>query len=230
MSPLSQLVFFAVLVNFVYDGQGLIGYIGANALILCVFNSVFGIMSIISSDRRMGTLQLVMTSPANKVGLFLARSISHVLNGLFTSIIGLIFGIVIFHISIPLEAIFPLLSVWLISIFSACGLGLIIGCFCLWTPSMHLISNLLASSLLLLSGANYPQVVMPAWMEKLSEFIPLTRGVDLTKQILNDGNNANVMQKLGEEFLLGISFFIISFLFIKYAEYLSRSKGTLDLD
>ncbi|GIO25855.1 ABC transporter permease [Ornithinibacillus bavariensis] len=230
LNPLSQLLFFAVLVNYVYDGKGLVGYIGANALILCVMSSVFGIMTIITSDRYMGTLQLVMASPANKIGLFLSRSIAHILNGLFTSMIGLIFGILIFQIKIPIEAILPLLSVWLVSIFSACGLGLIIGCFCLWTPSMNLIANLLASSLLLLSGANYPQSIMPTWLTYVADFIPLTRGVELTKQILNERNYENVVPILGQEFLLGVTFFIISLLFIKYAEYLSRIKGTMDLD
>jgi ABC-2 type transport system permease protein len=230
LSPLSQLLFFSVLVNYVYDGKGLVGYIGANALILCVLNAVFGIMSIITSDRFMGTLQLVMASPANKIGLFLSRSIAHVLNGLFTSVIGLVFGMMVFQITIPMDAILPLLSVWLVSIFSACGLGLIIGCFCLWTPSMNLIANLLSSSLLLLSGANYPQSIMPLWLTHVADFVPLTRGVELTKQILNEGFYGNVVPLLGQELLLGITFFIISLLFIKYAEYLSRIKGTLDLD
>ncbi|WP_010098801.1 ABC transporter permease [Ornithinibacillus scapharcae] len=230
LSPLSQLLFFSVLVNYVYSGEGLVGYIGANALILCVLNSVFGIMSIITSDRYMGTFQHVMASPVNKAGLFLSRSIAHVLNGLFTSIIGFIFGMMIFQISIAPDAILLLVGVWMVSIFSACGLGLIIGCFCLWTPSMNLIGNILASSLLLLSGANYPQSIMPVWLVHFADFIPLTRGVELTKQILNEGNYSNVFALLGEEFVLGVCFFIISFLFIKYAEYLSRVRGTMDLD
>ncbi|WP_047985983.1 ABC transporter permease [Ornithinibacillus californiensis] len=230
MNPISQILFFAVLVNYVYDGDDLVGYIGANALILCVLNSVFGIMSIITSDRRMGTLQLVMATPVNKIGLFLSRSLAHVLNGLFTSVLGLIFGMVIFQITIPLEAILPLMTVWMVSIFAACGLGLIIGCFSLWTPSMHLLANLLASSLLLLSGANYPQNIMPDWLLSFADFVPLTKGVELTKQLLNEGNYSNVIPLLSAEFILGICYFVISFLFLKYAEHLSRVKGTMDLD
>lgn len=230
LNPLSQLLFFSVLVNYVYKGEGLSGYIGSNALLLCVMNSVFGIMSVITSDRGMGTLQLVMTSPVNKAGLFLSRSIAHVLNGLITSGLGLLFGIIIFRVSIPFEALLPLSFVWAVSIFSACGLGLIVGCFCLWTPSMHLLSNLLASILLLLSGANYPHSIMPEWLGHFSQFIPLTRGVKLTKGILNDGDYSLVLPLLSQELLLGCCFFVISFVFIKYAEYLSRVKGTMDLN
>ncbi|MEX2104738.1 MAG: ABC transporter permease [Bacilli bacterium] len=202
LNPLSQLLFFSVLVNYVYGGEGLTGYIASNALLLCVLSSVFGIMTVITSDRRMGTLQLVISSPANKIGVFLSRSASHVLNGFFTALIGLLFGMAIFQIVIPFEAIVPLLFIWLVSIFSACGLGLIVGSFCLWSPSMHLWSNLLASLLLLMSGANYPMSNMPGWLIEVSHFIPLTRGVQLTKDILNDGNYAQVLPLLGEELIL----------------------------
>lgn len=230
LSPLSQLLFFSTLVNYVYKGENLLGYVAANALLLCVLNAVFGIMSVITSDRRMGTLHLVMTSPANKMSLFLSRSVAHVVNGLVTASIGLLFGIMLFQLSISLKEALILLLIWVISIFSASGLGLIVGSFCLWSPSMHLWSNLLASLLLLVSGANYPVSRMPEWLQLLGQFIPLTRGVQLTKDVLNDGNYTNVSVLLGEEFLLGCVFFVISISLIKFAEYQSRSRGTMELD
>lgn len=230
LSPLSQLLFFSTLVNYVYGGENLLGYVAANALLLCVLNSVFGIMSVITSDRRMGTLHLVMSTPANKVSLFLSRSVAHVLNGLVTAIIGFVFGIILFQLSISFEECLVLLLIWVCSIFSACGLGLIVGSFCLWSPSMHLWSNLLASMLLLLSGANYPFSRMPEWLQVLGQFTPLTRGVQLTKDIFNDGNYSNVLALLGEELVLGCVFFAISFSLLKFAEYQSRSKGTMELD
>jgi ABC-2 type transport system permease protein len=230
LSPLSQLLFFSTLVKYVYEGEGLTGYIGANALLLCVINTVFGMMTVITSDRRMGTLQLVMSSPSSKIGLFMSRSIAHVCNGLFTALIGLVFGVIIFQISIPSTAILPLLLIWSVSIFSACGLGLIVGSFSLWSPSMHLWSNLLASVLLVLSGANYPHSILPGWVSVVSQYVPLTRGVQLTKDILNDGNYTQLLPLLGQELPLGCCFFGISLVIIKHAEFLSRVKGTMDLD
>ncbi|MCG3087302.1 ABC transporter permease [Sporosarcina cyprini] len=230
LNPFSQLLFFAVLVNYVYGGEGLAGYIASNALLLCVMNSVFGMMSVITSDRVMGTLQLVMSTPSSKAPLFISRSLAHVVNGVFTAVMGLLFGILLFGLSIPLDALFSLLVIWLVSIFSACGLGLIIATFCLWSPSMHLWSNLLASLLLLVSGANYPLSVMPAWLEQIAAFVPLTRGVRLTKDIVNQGDFSHVTALLSQEFLLGCFFFAISLVLIAYAEYLARVKGTMDLE
>ncbi|MDX8366745.1 ABC transporter permease [Cytobacillus sp. IB215665] len=230
LSPISQLIFFSVLVKYVYDGKGLDGFIASNSLLLCVMSSVFGMMSVITSDRRMGTLQIVISSPANKTSLFIARSFAHIINGLFTALIGLIVGIILFDVTIQFEMVPYLIFVWIVSIFAACGLGLIVASFCLWTPSMHLISNLLFSLLLLLSGANYPREVMPHWMYQLSNFFPLTRGVEATKLLVNHSDSSQVLHLMVEEFFLGCVFFLIGVLFIRYAEFLARGKGTMELD
>ncbi|MGN7476418.1 ABC transporter permease [Solibacillus silvestris] len=229
LNPLTQILFFGMLVNYVYDGKGLAGYIAANALLLCVMSSVFGMMSVVTSDRAMGTLPIVMASPASKGVLFFARSVPHIVNGIFTACLGLVFGLLLFRISIPLSAVFPLMAVWLVSIFSACCLGLILASCSFWTPSMHLLSNILGSALLLLSGANYSLSVMPSWLSEMAKFFPLTRGVELTKSLVTEGRAPQFLQHMTEEFLLGCIYFAISLIAIRYAEYLARVKGTMEL-
>jgi len=229
LNPLTQMIFFAMLVNFVYGGKGLEGYVASNALLLCVMSSVFGMMTVVMSDRGMGTLPIVMASPVNKGVLFFARSIPHIVNGVFTAFLGLVFGVLIFGVSISLDALLPLLGIWMVSIFSACGLGLILGACSFWTPSMHLLSNILASALLLLSGANYSLSVMPSWLSDFAKFFPLTRGVELTKAIVNEGDATQFVRLMSEEFILGCIYFAISIVAIRYAEYLARVKGTMEM-
>ncbi|MGM9950092.1 MAG: ABC transporter permease [Lysinibacillus sp.] len=229
LNPFSQLLFFSMLASHIYGREELAGYIAANALLLCVMSSVFGMMSVITADRGMGTLPLVMVTPANKALLFFSRSVPHIVNGIWTAFLGLLFGIVIFKVSISFSIVPFLLCIWLVSIFSACGLGLIIASCSLWTSSMHLVSNLIASLLLLLSGANYALSVMPGWLVKVAEAFPLTRGVHLTKSIVNEGDDSAFTTLLIEEFFLGVLLFTIGFLSIKLAEYLSRKKGSMEL-
>lgn len=228
-NPLSQMIFFGLLVKYVYGGQDLAGYIASNALLLCVLSSVFGMMTVVMSDRGSGTLPIVMASPVNKGVLFFARTLPHVLNGMMTACLGLLFGSWLFHLSIEFGALLPLLLIWTISIFSACGLGLILGSCSFWTPSMHLLSNILASLLLLLSGANYSLSVMPNWLRPIADYFPLTRGVTLTKAILNDGDYSMMTELLAQEFVLGCIYFIIGIIAIRFAEYLARVKGTMEL-
>jgi ABC-2 type transport system permease protein len=229
LNPFSQLLFFSMLANHIYGKAELAGYIAANALLLCVMSSVFGMMSVVTSDRGMGTLHLVMATPFNKALLFFSRSVPHILNGIFTAFLGLLFGIVIFKVPISLSIMPFLFCIWLVSIFSACGLGLIIASFSLWTSSMHLVSNLIASLLLLLSGANYALSAMPGWMAGAAEAFPLTRGVHLTKAIVNKGDISTFIPLLAEEFLLGVLLFALGLFSIKLAEHLARKKGSIEL-
>lgn len=229
LNPLSQLLFFSMLASHIYGKTELAGYIAANALLLCVMSSVFGMMSVVMSDRGMGTLPLVMATPFNKALLFFSRSVPHIVNGIFTAFIGLLFGIVLFKVPISLSVMPFLLCIWLVSIFSACGLGLIIASCSLWTSSMHLISNLIASLLLLVSGANYALAVMPGWLAGVAEVFPLTRGVHLTKAIVNKADSSLFIRLLTEEFLLGVLLFMLGLLSIKLAEYLARKKGSVEL-
>ena len=126
-SPIMQMLFWGFLVRFIYDGKDLAGYVASNALLLSVFSAVFGMMTVVMSDRSSGTLPIVIASPINKTLLFVARTIPHIVNGFITSIIGLILGILVFDLSISFYQFGILMGIWLVSIFAACSLGLILG-------------------------------------------------------------------------------------------------------
>lgn len=230
ISPLTQLLFFSLLDKYVYHGHDLGGYVASNALLLCVMNSVFGMLSVVSSDRRMGTLQLVIVSPAHNLAIFLARSTFQILDGFLTSVFGLLIGILLFHIPLTWSMAGGLAIVWFTSIFSACGIGFVFSCFGLWSPSMHLWSNILANLLLLASGANYGTGVLPVWLRDLGLLLPLTRGISVTKQIMNTGSLAHLWRLMGQEFLLGTIYFTLGIILITYAERGARRRGTLDLE
>lgn len=232
INPLSQLLFFVMLAKYAFQGSNLAGYVVSNALLLCVMNAVFGMMTVINSDRQMGTLQLVVASPASKIGVFFARAIFHIVSGLFTAALGLAFGMLIFGLTFSGEQLAWLGLVWTVSISAACGLGFVISSFALWSPSMHIWSNLLASVLLLFSGASFPRSHMPDWMYRLSEFFPLTRGVEATKLLIRTGDKefTTILTRMAEEGLLGCGFFLLGILLFYYAEYLARVKGTMEME
>ena len=228
-SPVMQMLFWGFLVRFIYAGKDLAGYIASNALLLSVFSAVFGMMTVVMSDRSSGTLPIVIASPINKTILFIARTIPHVINGFITSFIGLIIGIFVFDLSISLTQLSILMCIWAVSIFAACALGLILGSASLWTPSMHMLSNFLSSLLLLLSGASYSLSILPNYLQALAHAFPLMRGVELTKQLLNENNTSDLVTLLGQEFLLGCVYLIIGIFVVYFAERIARKTGTLEL-
>ena len=120
------------------------------------------------------------------------------------------------------------MCIWLVSVFAACSLGLILGSASLWTPSMHMLSNFLSSLLLLLSGASYSLSILPSYLQSLAQAFPLMRGVELTKQLLNENNTSQLFLLLSQEFLLGCLYLIIGIIIIRFAERLARKAGTLE--
>ena len=229
-SPVMQMLFWGFLVRFIYNGEDLAGYVASNALLLSVFSAVFGMMTVVMSDRSSGTLPIVIASPINKAVLFVARTIPHIVNGFITSVIGFFIGIFVFDLAISVAQFGVLMLIWIVSIFAACTLGLILGSASLWTPSMHMLSNFLSSLLLLLSGASYSLSILPNYLQTLAHWFPLMRGVELTKQLLNENNTSNLIMLLGQEFLLGFAYLIIGLISIYFAERLARKTGTLELN
>jgi ABC-2 type transport system permease protein len=228
-NPIMQMLFFGFLVNYIYEGKDLSGYIASNALLLCVLSSVFGMMSVVMNDRGNGTLPIVIASPANKGLLFIARTMPHVINGFITSIIGLVVGMLIFDLTISLVQFALLMSIWVVSIMAACSLGLILGACSFWTPSMHLLSNILSSLLLVLSGANYSLTILPGYLQDLAHAFPLMRGVELTKQLLNEGDTSQILPLLTQELALGCLYLVIGIWLVNRAESIARKAGTLEL-
>lgn len=232
INPLSQLLFFALMAKYAYHGSNLASYVVSNALLLCVMNAVFGMMTVITSDRQMGTLQLVVASPANKMLVFFSRALFHIGSGLCTAVLGLAFGKLIFGLTFSGEQLVWLGFVWAVSIFAACGLGFVVSSFALWSPSMHIWVNLLATLLLLFSGASFSRSLMPGWMYRLSEFFPLTRGVEATKALISAGESGfpRLLSRMAQECLLGCGFYLLGMLLFYYAEYAARVKGSMEME
>ena len=55
------------------------------------------------------------------------------------------------------------------------------------------------------------------------------RGVELTKQLLNENNTSELWALLGQELLLGCVYLIIGIFVVYFAERLARKAGTLEL-
>src|SRR5512147_407664 len=98
-----------------------------NILLLPATNGVAGVSMTISGERDFRTLPYLIACPAPRGPLFLGRSLVHILDGLLSTIVAFILGVLLFHIdlthsNLPLTA----LCILLLSI-TSCGIGLIMG-------------------------------------------------------------------------------------------------------
>ncbi|QVK17002.1 ABC transporter permease [Mycoplasmatota bacterium] len=226
LMPILQLVFFVLTAKFAYHANDVTQWVIGNALILASFNAFFGVSMTFISDRYMGTLKVVMSSPMNKFSIFIGRTLMHIADGFLSVISGLLIGVLLFNVNLS-SINFPLFILTIIiGVFSVMSLGVLIGIFALITREIYMLTNICYSLMLILSGANIPRESLPIWLNHLSQIIPLTRSVEASKLLLV--GNTNVTWLLIEELLLGCSYIIIALCFYKFIERIARVYGTLD--
>jgi len=113
--------------------------------------------------------------------------------------------------------------------FSTAGLGLLMGCVGLITRNVMLINNTIYFLLLLFSGANIRIENLPKWMQVVSKYIPLTRGITSTRMIVNGAGLNDVRSLLLEEILIGIGFSVLGFVLFSTFETKAKKIGTLEI-
>ena len=143
--------------------------------------------------------------------------------------IGLGWGVLLFNLDLSNTDPTALLITVLVTTFSTAGLGLLMGCLGLITRNVMFINNLVYFLLLLFSGANLEVTLLPAWMQVVSQAIPLTRGIASTRIIVNGGGLAEVMPLLRMELLIGLAFTLAGYSLFRVFETQAKKLGTLDV-
>lgn len=227
INPLFQILFFSLLGNY-YTGAGTSYYVIGNAIQISALSSIYGVSMTLVSERQFGTLVSVLGTPANRVQVFVSRSMMHILDGLLSATMGFVFGTLFLGLDLSNTNIFSLYLVLLVTIFSTCGLGLVIGSFGLVLREVNLLSNLVYYSLILFCGINFPISILPAPLQKISFLLPMTRGVMASRMLIEGQRLFEVKGLLMGEFLIGIAYFLIGFCFFKLIETVSHKHGKFD--
>ena len=156
------------------------GIIGQTLL----FTSMFMGISVIW-DREFGFMKEILVAPISRVSIFLGKmfgdSTNAVIQGIIVFLLGTLLGIRL-NIFIFLEVlpVMLLITVGLVSI------GLTIASFIGSLESFGVIQSFINLPLFFLSGALFPirGESIPAWLNLVSNFNPLTYGVDALRTII----------------------------------------------
>jgi len=228
VNPIMQLLFFTMLAKFVYQTDDVTPWVIGNAFLLSVYNSIFGVGGVMVNERSFGTLKLVIASTANKFLVFTGRAFMHVLDGLVTVIIGLVAGVLLFHCDFS-ETNFWLFALCLfVSMFAAMGMGLLIGSIGLVASDINLILNLSMFIIFIFTGAEFPLSKLPGFLHEAAYLLPITRGIEASRLIVNGQINAHVFHLIGMEFVVGVVYVLIGYFVLKYMENLAKKHAALD--
>ncbi len=226
-APLVQMLFFVYLGRQLGTGDDRFYVIG-NAVLAASVACVYGGTMAIANERQYGTLGALLLSPRSRTLLWLGRALPYVANGILATAINLAAGDLLMglHLSLPeLSRIAPLI---LAATIGCSGFGLLLGALGLRLRDVFLLANVVFVLLLLLTGANVPRNVLPAWMRAVGDVLPLAHAITGSRLAADGGSMASVLPSLGLETGLGICYLLAAVALLHWFERSSRLKGTLD--
>ena len=222
-------MFFTLMGVYGSGGQSASFYIIGNAVHLTALNGIFGVTFSITGERWTGTLPYLFGTPANRLTLFLGRSLIHILDGMVGVFIGLMWGVLLLNLDMSQTDPFALITVILITSFSTAGLGLALGSLSLVTRNVMFVNNTAYFGLLIISGSNIAIERLPAVVQRISYALPLTRGIIAARAVVAGSPFSEILPAMSTEFVIGLIYTLLGFVLFRAFEIQAKKSGTLDV-
>lgn len=212
--PASQVIGFLVIGIFMTEAWGATVWGSGNAL---------------QSERSLGTISAVIAAPASTaaviVGYTLGSLLSYIPSVATCTVVGILAGAK-FDVASPLAAAIALITVYVCTF----CIGLAFGGLFILSKNSNALSNFLQTPIYLLAGFYVPRSVLPEWLRRISDLIPLSHSVDALRGALLQGK---AVGDLANPLLaaLGTSavFMIVGIWALGKADRAIRKSGTLDI-
>jgi ABC-2 type transport system permease protein len=227
--PLNQMLFFTFLGISATGRDSASFYIIGNAVQIAAVSGIYGVTFSVGGERWTGTLGYLFGTPANRMFVFLGRAFFHILDGMLGVVLGFIWGTVLLGLDLSNTDLLALGLTIVITTISTSGLGLLMGCLSLITRNIMFVNNTVYFLLLVLSGANIPLDVLPGTMRSLSYALPLTRGIQASRVLIDGGNLAEVSGYLVGELVIGSLYAIVGYLLFRWFETQAKRIGSLEV-
>ncbi len=185
-----------------------------------------GASGAIGFQRRLGTLELLVGSPAPFMALLAPITISFAAIGIYSLVATIVWGRLLFGIPITIEQ--PLLFVISVpaAVIAIGMLGLLVASsFVLYRAATHL-GNLLEYPIWLATGLLVPLSVLPGWVTPVSWLLAPTWGMRALRASAFGGNP---WPDLAMCLVVSLAYGILAAIFLHYFEGVAREKASFAL-
>jgi ABC-2 type transport system permease protein len=226
-APIFQLLFFAYIGRFsgLKDDEW---FVVGNAVQLSAMSGIYGTAMTIGGERWTQTLSPLLATPANRIALFLGRSLPFIANGILVSAFSFAVGWLLLDFSLPASRIPALALVVVVSASSCTALGLMVGAIGLRARDVFFFANLVVYLLLLFCGTNVPLDSLPGWMETVSRGLPLTHGIEAARKIAAGASLSDVGTLVWTEAAIGAAYATLAYVLFRFFEAEGRRRATLE--
>jgi ABC-2 type transport system permease protein len=225
--PFFSMLMFVFMGKFVGLNNPVFIVIG-NILLLPSINGLYGISMTVGNERMFGAMSYLLGSPAPRATLFLGRSFFHILDGFITVLVALPIAILLFHMDTSGVNILLLLCCLFLLSVTTTGLGFIMGSISLVSRDGWMHTNTIGQLLFIFVGVNISIENLPAFMQPVSYYIPMTRVILATRMVLTGADWAQVAALLIGEVVVGLVYIVFGYTLFRLIERASMNTGSLD--
>lgn len=225
IAPLFQLLFFAYLGR-ATDVASDTYFVVGNALLAASLPGLLGMGGSISGERAAKTLGMLLSSPANRVALFLGRTLPAIANGFIVSAFCFVSGALLLRVHVAASAVPRLALIIVVCAFSCAALGLCMGAVGLRVRNVISVSWIFVPVLLLVSGANVPIDRLPDWLQTIGAGLPLNHGIAAARDVVAGGTLGRAVLF---ELVVGVVYTGLGLSLLRVFEFESRRTASLEV-
>lgn len=194
----------ASLSRFDYVFAGLIGF-------SIIGLGIFGPVNVFPELKKQGILRRLHTTPLKVWQYFVSNVMSQGVIGLLAIAVMFVTSVVVFDLHMQGSYITFILFT-LLSIFTIYGIGLALGGWAKNERQAAPLSNLITFPMIFLSGTFFPRFLMPEWLQKVSDYLPLTPVIDGIRLIVTEGRGfVDILPQVGLLAVWSVVIYFIAF-------------------
>ena len=175
-----------------------------------------------------GTWDLLSLAPFNRFVWMFAKTLAGLLTAFIDFFAVLLLGALVFDVvPTPAGLAVAILGI-LLTLVALQGVGFLMAALGLVWKQPYALAFILSPVVVLLSGMMFPVQVLPAWLQPVSQAIPLTHGLQVVRDaILLDRGLAELAPVFGRLLLAGGVLMGLGYAAFRYMETKARELGVL---
>lgn len=216
--------------TYLYGGKqnmGMYAVIGAG--MIGIWNSnLWTSGRIVETERRLGTMQLLIGTPTPFVWILVGKSLSNAVASLLSMAMTFLTGLVAFGLPLDIQDPLGFLVGLLLTLAAQTCLGLVLGSFFVTTRNAGTFISAANYPIFVLSGLTFPLTMLPLWLQTFSKILAPTWGnlaLNTAAGVIS-GDFGSMLAWLAGLSLIYL--LIARFLFAR-VEFLVRKAGTLEV-
>jgi ABC-2 type transport system permease protein len=225
-APVFAMVFYTYLGRFSALADDRFFVIG-NAAQAGSIAGIYGMVMALVNEREFGTLLAVLATPANRLALFLGRTVPVIAVGLLGCAFTFAAGFLLLNVRIPLVALPEIALILVLTTVTVAMFGLTIGALSLRIKDIWVGSNMAFTLMLLLCGVDVPPSALPGWLAGIGQALPLTHGIEAARRLAAGGRLTDALGPIGAEAAIGAAYALAGYALLRLFEAENQRRASL---